>query len=66
MIAWRINFLHTKQAHVVRMSPLTRAHFRANLMAASLASVPELEKNTLSPKERSTSLLASFTCSKHK
>jgi hypothetical protein len=34
-------------------------------MAASLASVPELLKNTLSPNERSTSLLASFTCSKH-
>jgi hypothetical protein len=43
---------------------LTRAHFRANLMAASLASVPELEKNTLSPNERSTSLLASFTFSR--
>lgn len=42
-----------------------RAHFLANLRAASLASVPELAKNTLSAKEVSTNRLASFTCSQY-
>ena len=39
--------------------PCSRAYFRENLMAASLASVPELLKNTLSAKEVSTKDLAS-------
>lgn len=42
-----------------------RAYFRANLMAPSFASVPELQKNTLSPKEVSTSRFASCTCSRN-
>jgi hypothetical protein len=37
-------------------------YFRASFMAASLASAPELQKNTLSAKEFSTSSFASFIC----
>lgn len=55
--------LQAPQQAAAPPSPLTRAHFRANLMAASLASVPELQKKALSPKERSTSRLARWTCS---
>ena len=46
---------------VTSAAPFTRAHFLANLMAASLASVPELQKNALSAKDCSTSFFASFT-----
>lgn len=43
--------------------PLTRAYLRANLMAASLASVPELVKKALSAKEQFlTSFSARLTC----
>lgn len=40
---------------------LTRAYFRANLIAPSFASVPELQKNTLSAKDDSTKRCASST-----
>ena len=43
-------------------SPCILAHFRANLRAASFASVPEFAKNTLSANEFSTSFFANFTC----
>lgn len=45
--------------------PCFRAHLRANLIAASFASAPELQKKTLSAKDSSTSLLASCTCKYH-
>ncbi len=38
------------------------AHLRANFIAASTDSVPELQKKTRSPKERSTSIRASLAC----
>ena len=41
---------------------MTRAYLRANLMAPSLASVPELQKNALSAKLFSTSRFARSTC----
>lgn len=43
------------------MPACTRANLRENLMAASLASVPLLQKKALSAKEFSTSRLASST-----
>jgi len=39
--------------------PIFLAHRRANLNAPSLASAPELQKNTFDANERSTSLSAS-------
>ena len=39
-------------------SPTVLAQRRANLKAPSLASAPELQKNTLSAKDRSTSAAA--------
>lgn len=59
------NHWHLK--HIVldiESSPRTRAHFRANLIAASLASVPVFAKNTLSAKELSTSFFANLTCNR--
>ena len=44
-------------------SPLTFAYLRANLMQASLASVPVLAKKARSAKLASTRRLASLTCS---
>ena len=43
--------------------PLLCAYKRASLMLASLASQPELQKNTLSIPEISANLLAKLSCS---
>ena len=44
------------------LAPCSLAHLRASLIAVSLASAPELEKNTRSAKEWSQSSLASWVC----
>jgi hypothetical protein len=50
---------------LVESACVCRWYLRENFIAASLASVPEFEKNTRSAKEHSTSRCASFTYKLH-